>query len=171
MRNGAITLTLLLLAACAARAQEPQKDFTDPVALLKAVARTYATGADTFRMESIAEITTNADLRHEWRKVYQTAIKGRGNLYRIETRSPYGSFIQDSDGTNEWVYQVEGNIYVKRPLPENWPQFSRLAFAGNYEMISAWSMRRSLESVAAGYRHATMLPQETITVEGHSCPS
>jgi len=160
----------LLLATFAAQAQEPPKDFTDPVALLKAVAKTYAAGVDTFRMESIAETTSNADLRHEWRKVYQTAIKGPGNLYRIETRSAYGSFIQDSDGTNEWVYQIEGKMYVKRPLPRDWPQFSKLYFAGNMEVMAAWSMRTSLESVAAGYKHATMLPQETIAVEGHTYP-
>src|SRR5260370_35349922 len=118
MRNGAITLTLLLLAACAARAQEPQKDFTDPVALLKAVARTYATGADTFRMESIAEITTNADLRHERRKVDPTAIQGRGNPYRIATRAPSGSFTQDSDGTTEGVYPAQATREAKPPRPE-----------------------------------------------------
>jgi thiol-disulfide isomerase/thioredoxin len=160
----------LLVALFVAQAQQPQKDFTDPVALLKAVARTYAAGVDTFRMESIEETTSNADLRHEWRKVYRTAIKGPGNLYRIETRSAFGSMIQDSDGTNEWVYQVEGNIYVKRPVPQNWPQFPKLLFGGNNELFSAWSMRSLLEQIAAGYQQATMLPQETITVEGRSYP-
>lgn len=160
----------LFSATFAALAEEPPKDFTDPVALLKAVAKTYAAGVDTFRMEAIEETTSNADLRHEWRKVYRTAIKGPGNLYRIETRSAFGSFIQDSDGTNEWVYQIEGKMYEKRPLPPNWPQFSKLYFGGNMEVMAAWSMRASLESVAAGYRHATMLPQETIEVEGHAYP-
>ena len=75
----------LLIAALAAHAQQPPPTFTDPVALLKAVAGTYAKGADTFRMEAVAETTTNAELRHEWRKVYHTAIKGPGKLYRIET--------------------------------------------------------------------------------------
>jgi thiol-disulfide isomerase/thioredoxin/outer membrane lipoprotein-sorting protein len=160
----------LLPIVCVLQAQEPQKDFTDPVALLKAVAKTYTAGADTFHMEAITEITSNADLHHEWRKVYHTAIKGPGNVYRIETRSPYGSFTQVSDGTNEWVYLVEGRIYVKRPLPENWPQFPRLQFAGSYELSQAWSMRTWLESTAASYKHATMLPQETIDVEGRSYP-
>jgi hypothetical protein len=152
------------------QAQEPHKDFTDPVALLKAVAKTYAAAADTFHMEAITETTSNADLHHEWRKVYHTAIKGPGNLYRIETRSPYGSFIQVSDGVNEWVCLVEGRVYVKRPVPENWPQFPRLQFAGSFELIQAWSMRTWLESTAASYKHPTMLPQETIEVEGRSYP-
>lgn len=78
--------------------------------------------------------------------------------------------IQVSDGTNEWVYQVEGNMYVKRPLPQNWPGFSKLYFGGNNEAMAAWSMRTSLESAAAGYKHAVMLPQETISIDGHSFP-
>jgi thiol-disulfide isomerase/thioredoxin len=158
----------LLLAVFAARAQQSPKDFTDPVALLKAVARTYAAGVDTFRMQSIEEKTSNADLRHEWERIYETAIKGNGNLYRIESRSAYGSFIQVSDGTTEWVYQVEGKMYVKRPLPQDWPQFSRLYFAGNMYAIQAWSMRMSLESLAAGYKQATMLAPETIAIDGHT---
>lgn len=165
-----LRLLPLVLVILAARAQESQKDFTDPVALLKAVARTYAAGADTFHMESIAEITWNADLHHEWRKLYHTAIKGPGNLYRIETRSPFGSFIQDSDGTNEWIYLTEANRYEKHPVPRDWPQFSRLMFAGSNELMNAWSMRTILEELAASYKSATMFPQETITVEGHSYP-
>jgi thiol-disulfide isomerase/thioredoxin len=160
--------SLLLLLTLSVHGQEPPKDFSDPVALLTAVAKNYARGVDTFRMESIAEISSNADLRHEWRKVYQTAIKGPGSLYRIETRSPYGSFVQDFDGVNEWIYQVEGKIYVQRPLPENWPGFSSLFFAGNSEVREAWSMRSSLEFVAAQYKRAVMLPQETITVGDHN---
>lgn len=166
----AFRVPAMLMAIFVAQAQDLQKEFTDPVALLKAVAKTYAVGVDTFRMESVSETTSNADLHHEWRKVYQTAIKGPGNLYRIETRSPFGSMIQDSDGTNEWVYQIEGKMYVKRPLPQNWPEFSKLYFGGNNEVMSAWSMCMSLESTAAGYKEAAMLPQETISIEGHSFP-
>jgi thiol-disulfide isomerase/thioredoxin/outer membrane lipoprotein-sorting protein len=160
----------LLLVVFVMQAQEVQKDFTDPVALLKAVAKTYAAGVDSFHLVSVADITSNAELRHEWRRVYQTAIKGPGNLYRIETRSPYGSWIQESDGTNEWVYQIENKMYVKRPLPRNWPQFSGLYFAGNQEVTLAWSMRRILEGAASGYKSAAMLPQESISLDGHSFP-
>ena len=165
-----LTGPALLIVALVAHAQQPPPEFTDPIALLKAVAKNYAKGADTFRMEAVSETTTNADLRHEWRKVYQTAIKGPRNLYRIETRSAFGSLIQDSDGTNEWVYSIEGNIYVKRPVPENWPQFSRLYFMGNSDAMAAWRMRMTLESFAAGYKEAAMLPEETISIEGRSFP-
>ena len=159
-----VTGPVLLIAALAAHAQQPPPDFTDPVALLKAVAKNYAKGADTFRMEAISETTKNSDLHHEWRKVYQTAVKGPRNLYRIEARTAFGSMIQDSDGANEWVYSVEGNMYMKRPVPENWPQFSSLM--ANIEVMAAWQMRMSLESVAAGYKEAAMLPEQTISIEG-----
>jgi thiol-disulfide isomerase/thioredoxin/outer membrane lipoprotein-sorting protein len=158
------------IAAIVSQAQTTPKDFSDPVELLEDVARTYAMGVDTYRIESITETMWKSELRHEWRKVYQTVIKGPGSLYRVESRSPFGSMIQDSDGTDEWVYQIEGHVYVKRALPENWPEFFHRASGGNGEVVSAWHMRTSLESTAAGYKHAEMLPQETISIEGHSFP-
>ncbi len=101
-------------------------------------------------MEAIEEITSNADLCHEWRKVYRTAIKG------------------PAARTSGCIRSKE--MYEKRPLPRNWPQFSKLIFAGSMEVMDAWSMRTSLESVAAGYIRATMLPQATLEIEAHTYP-
>jgi thiol-disulfide isomerase/thioredoxin/outer membrane lipoprotein-sorting protein len=160
----------LLFIASLAPAQPPQQEFTDPLTLLAAVSETYAANPDSFHVESITETVQNNDLQREWRKVYRTAIKGPGNLYRIETRSPFGSYIQDSDGTNEWVYMVEAKMYVVRPLPQRWPQFPKIMSVGNDELSQAWQMRTWLEAEARGYKHATMLPEETIVVEGRSYP-
>ena len=164
-----LTLPLFFLVAIA-HSQAPKQDLTDPVVLLKAVARTYAAGVDTFHLESITETTQNSELLHERRKVYHTVIKGPGNLYRIETRSPYGSFIQDYDGTNEWVYLIEAKAYVKRPLSPNWPKFQAILSGGSIELWGAWDMRNQLESDAGQYKHATMLPSESIAIEGRSYP-
>jgi thiol-disulfide isomerase/thioredoxin/outer membrane lipoprotein-sorting protein len=161
---------LLVLPVSLARAQSSQPEFTDPLALLRVVSETYAANPDTFHVESITETVSNNDLHREWRKVYRTAIKGPNNLYRIETRSPFGSYIQDSDGKNEWVYLVEADIYVVRPLPQRWPQFPKLMVGGNNEISEAWNMRTFLEAEASGYKRATMLPGETIVVEGKSYP-
>ena len=164
----AIFVLPLLFAVPAAPAQTPQPEFTDPVALLQAVAKTYATETSTFRMESITVSEQNSELQRDWHKVYRTAIKGPGNLYRIETRSPYGSFIQDSDGSYEWVYLIEANTYVKRPLPQKWPQFPLIAMGGNNEVMQAWNTSTWLEGEASSYKHASFLPQEIIVVEGRS---
>ena len=148
MKTGFIVLSLLLSNFPAALTQAPRQEFTDPLALLQAVAKTYAAGADTFHMESIAESTENTELHREWRKVYHTAIKSPGNLYRIETRSPFGSFIQVSDGTDEWVYLVETKMFVKHPLPQDWPQFFRIPVLGSNEISQAWNMRTWLDADA-----------------------
>jgi thiol-disulfide isomerase/thioredoxin len=161
---------LLVLPVSLARAQSSELEFTDPLALLRVVSETYAANPDSFHVESITETIDTNDLRRDWRKVYRTAIKGPGNLYRIETRSPFGSYIQDSDGKNEWVYLVEANIYVVRPLPQRWPQFPKLMVGGNNEISEAWNMRTWLETEASGYKRATMLPGETIVVEGKRYP-
>jgi hypothetical protein len=42
-------------------AQSPQK-FTDPIVLLQQVAKTYAAGTDTFRMEAIEETVRHNEL-------------------------------------------------------------------------------------------------------------
>jgi hypothetical protein len=148
----------------------PAKVFTDPVALLQEVAKSYAGGAETFRMESIEEREQNSELRHEWTKTYRTAMKGAGNLYRIETRSSYSTVTQDSDGVNEWVYLAEAHVYMKHPLPPDWPQFGKMMTMGTMELRNAWEMRTWLESAAARFKHAVMLPEETIIVEGKEFP-
>jgi outer membrane lipoprotein-sorting protein len=164
MRPAHLVLSMLL-SLPVAWAQSSQQ-FTDPLALLGVVSEAYAANPDTFHLESITETVNNNDLQREWRKVYRTAIKGPDNLYHIETRSPFGSYIQDSDGKNEWVYLVEAQMYVVRPVPRLWPQLPKIMNGGNNELSEAWNMRISLEAEARGYKHATMLPEETIVVEG-----
>ncbi|MGD0098188.1 MAG: TlpA disulfide reductase family protein [Terracidiphilus sp.] len=146
------------------------QEFTDPMALLQAVAKNYASAADTFRLESIIDVESSNDLSRNWGRSFQTAIKGPGSQYRIEVRTGYGSLLQVSDGTNEWVYQVESNSYVKRPLPPDWPKFPKawdLAFYGLHE---AWNRRTVLEDEALDYKRATILPEEAIVIDGHRYP-
>jgi thiol-disulfide isomerase/thioredoxin/outer membrane lipoprotein-sorting protein len=169
MRTKRLALALLLAAPLAA-AQSGSKDSAEPLALLATVSETYAANPDTFHMESVAETEIDNDLQREWRKVYRTAIKGPGNLYRIETRSPFGSYTQVSDGKNEWVYLVEAKSYVVRPLPQCWPQFAKVSVAGNSELSQAWEMRTWLEAEARGYKRAVMLPEETLAIAGKSYP-
>lgn len=89
----------LLIAILALQAQEPRKEFTDPVALLKAVAKTYAAGVDTFRMESIAEITSCAApiyLRRFRSGVSRTGVSGE---CWSEPDTPDG--VRNGTGANE----------------------------------------------------------------------
>jgi thiol-disulfide isomerase/thioredoxin len=159
---------VLLLAprVMSAQDQGPPAKFSDPVALLGAVAKNYAAAADTFDIESIAESTQINEYERNWSRMYERATKGPGNLYRIEARTPYGSFIQDSDGTNEWIWLKESGVYVKRPVPQNWPGFPQLPLPGEVELSDAWHLRTWLEARVAGYVRATMLPQQTIRIEG-----
>jgi thiol-disulfide isomerase/thioredoxin len=68
------------------------------------------------------------------------------------------------------VYLIEAKTYVKRPLSTNWPKFQAILSGGSMELRGAWEMRNQLEAEAAQYRHATMLPAETIVIEGRSYP-
>jgi thiol-disulfide isomerase/thioredoxin len=161
-----------LLLAMALAPQTPAQEFTDPKALLGAVANVYAKGADAdeFHLEAVEESVSKSGLEDHRTTVYRTAIQGPGNLYRIEARSPFGSLTQVSDGTTEKVYLSETKMYVEHPVPQNWPGFPRVSLAPVLELRNAWDMRTFLDSAVAKAEHATMLPQETITVGGKSYP-
>jgi thiol-disulfide isomerase/thioredoxin len=162
---------MLLSIPVPSLAQEnPAQESTDPLALLQAVAKNYAGAADTFRLESILDFEMSSDLNHQWNRTYRTAIKGPGSQYRIEVRTGFGSLLQVSDGTNEWVYQVESNSYVKRPLPSDWPKFPQVKDMVFHELSQAWEQRTFLEDEALSYKRATMLPDEAIVIDGHRYP-
>ena len=158
------------VVAATMQAQAPKQGVTDPLTLLQDVAKNYAAATDAFRVESITDNVSTAELRNEWNRTYRVAIKGPGELYRIEARTSMGSYVQVSDGVHEWVYQLETNRYVKRPVPENWPEFPTAMDMGLMELKQAWTVRTWLEDEALEYKSATMLPEETIIIEGHRYP-
>ncbi|HEX3435425.1 MAG TPA: hypothetical protein VHT24_01560 [Pseudacidobacterium sp.] len=165
----ALLATFPLVVAMALAAQTPAQEFSDPRALLDTVAKTYAEGADAFHIEAVEESVRKSELEDDRSTIYRTAIHGPGNLYRIEERSPFGSLTMVSDGTTEKIYLSETKMYVEHPVPQNWPGFPRVySLAG--ELRNAWDMRTFLEWGIAKAEHATMLPQETITVGGKSYP-
>lgn len=167
----ALLATLPLVVAMALAGQTPALEFTDPRALLDAVANTYAEGADAdqFHIEAVEESVSKSELEDDRRTIYRTAIQGGGNLYRIEERSPFGSLTQVSNGTTETIYLSEAKMYVEHPVPQNWPGFPRV-FIPAMELRNAWSMRTLLDSEVAKAEHATMLPPEAITIGGKSYP-
>jgi thiol-disulfide isomerase/thioredoxin/outer membrane lipoprotein-sorting protein len=169
MKYSLLTIAAFVVAAIM-QAQAPKQAFTDPLELLQAVARNYAAATDTFRIESIADNLNTGELQNSWNRTYRIAIQGPGKLYRIEARTSTGSYVQVSDGTYQWLYQVESNHYEKRPVPENWPEFPKVMDMGLMELKQAWTVRTWLEDEALEYKRATMLPEETIIIEGHRYP-
>ena len=55
-------MMVLSIATLSAAQQNAAQEVTDPMALLKAVAKNYASAADTFRLESITDFETSNDL-------------------------------------------------------------------------------------------------------------
>ena len=104
MRLLVFAMMVLSIAPMSAAQEEAAQKFIDPIALLQAVAKNYASASDTFRLESIIDFEMSSDLNHQWSRTYRTAIKGPGTQYRIEVRTGFGSLQQVSDGANEWVY-------------------------------------------------------------------
>ena len=123
--------------------------------------------AATFHIESITESVRTSDLDNDRRKSLTTVIKGPNRRYRIEVRTPSGSWLQDSDGETEWVYLNEAKMYVKRSA-EGGPQFPKVMGMGTMELSNAWQIRTFLDAEAEHTKEATLLPNENITLQGHS---
>jgi thiol-disulfide isomerase/thioredoxin len=165
-----VVWSAILFSAVMTAGQAPQQEFTDPKALLDAVAKNYAEAADVFHIEAIETTVHKNELEDSRSTVYRTAIQGPGNLYRMDTRSPYGSFTQVSDGNTEWIYLTETKKYTERPVPQDWPGFPKVPVAGEMELRTAWDMRPNLEVEAGKAKDPTMLPEETIEINGRSYP-
>lgn len=160
--------TVLFSAAMTSAGQTPKQEFTDPKALLDAVAQNYAGGADGFHLEAIETTVQKSELEDSRSTVYRTAIQGPENLYRIDTRSPYGTYTVVSDGKTEWMYLAETKMYAERPVPQDWPGFPKILMAGQMELRSAWGMRTELELDTGKGQNPTLLPEETISIAGRS---
>jgi thiol-disulfide isomerase/thioredoxin/outer membrane lipoprotein-sorting protein len=163
MRAGAV-VSALLFALAVSPALVAQSEFTDPVELLRAVAKTYAGGVESFHIESVTETVHNSELEQDRQINYDTAIKDPANRYRIESQTPLGNWTLDSDGTSEWLYLAGVKKYMKHQLPDNWPKFPSLP--GSWELANAWAMRPFLEGEVSSYKHATMMLPETIEIAG-----
>jgi thiol-disulfide isomerase/thioredoxin len=160
--------SVLLSAIMTAVGQVPRQEFTDPKALLDAVAKNYAGGADGFHLEAIETTVQKSELEDSRTTIYRTAIQGPGNLYRIDTRSPYGSYTMSSDGTTEWTYLNEAKMYAEHPVPNDWPGLPKAFGVGQLELKNAWDMRTGLEMGVGKAQNPTLLPEETILIAGRN---
>jgi thiol-disulfide isomerase/thioredoxin len=161
---------VLLSAAMTSAGQAPQQEFADPKALLDAVAKNYVGGADGFHLEEIETTVRKSELEDSRTTTYRNAIQGPENHYRIEARTPNGSYTQVSDGTMEWIYLAELKMYVERPVPQNWPGFPKVYSVGQFELRNAWDMRTHLELGMSESENLALLPEETIAIAGRDYP-
>jgi hypothetical protein len=144
---------------------------TPPTAedLLKQVAATYAHPGN-FHIEVIEESVTESELQRQWSKTYRTVVRGTGNRFRIEIRSPFSSWIQVSDGTTESSYWVDAKRYTRHPLTDTKPSQHFMISGVNSEVSNAWDTITFLEPLAADSIHAIGLADETISLNGHTFP-
>jgi thiol-disulfide isomerase/thioredoxin len=163
------TLAVLLIVPTLAHSQTPQPNAPTAEDLLKQVAAAYAHPGN-FHIEVIEESVTTNELERLWSRTYRTAIRGTGNRFRIEIRSPYASWIQVSDGTTESSYWVEAKRHTRHPLTDTKPSQHYMISGVNSEVSNAWNTITFLEPLAADSIHATRLADETISLNGHTFP-
>ncbi len=158
--------TASLASSGVAPAQAGSPEYKDAEALLAAVAKVYATDAPSFHIESTVESEMTQDLSRNWQKSTLSAVKETGGRFRIETHSSLGNWLQVSDGTTEWTYLKDAKAFTKRPA-EGAPHFPQTIGMGIAGLRHAWEIQAFLLADMARAKGATMLPAETIVMEGH----
>jgi thiol-disulfide isomerase/thioredoxin len=158
-------MPLYFILSLALLAQEaPAATPGSGLALLNSVVQRYAQ-AKSYHIEAVKEQTFTEDLSRTWEKVYMTAIVAPGEKYRYEARSRSGSAMQLSDGTFDWEYLVDEQLYT-RTSAQSGPE-RRPTLEEEMALLEARRMVNQIGAITAPLRSASSLPDEPVTIDGH----
>jgi thiol-disulfide isomerase/thioredoxin len=107
-----IQLKLVLLAIFLTGDAHGQEQ-PDAASLLKAASHNYSQ-AKQYHIEVRLSEESKSDLSGNWSNSFQTAIVGPDGRYRFEARGAGNSWLQVSNGTNEWIYNATTQEYVQK---------------------------------------------------------
>ena len=157
---------LIIFVASVLPAQEspPLSSLPGALYLLKQVSQKYA-DAQSYRIEAIEEQTSQNDLHHEWRKTVMTAVVAPGDRHRYEGQSGFGSAVIVSDGKTAWSYHLHERLYTQTPAGHE-RGGPRMLEPEEEGVRRAQGLRPYLSHIADNLKSATLLPEETITVNG-----
>ncbi len=142
--------------------------------ILQQVSQRYA-DAKSYHIEMVQERTISGDLAHRWSKGFYSAAEAPGNRYRFSGKTDRGSGLMVANGKTQWAYQIESNQYTEKPAAEKPASTdSELEMPELLEysadLYLARDMAESLKKLAKSYKSAAKLPDETLTLDGHSIP-
>jgi thiol-disulfide isomerase/thioredoxin/outer membrane lipoprotein-sorting protein len=158
---------VLLVSLAISQATSNSSTATDALALLNEVSQHYA-DAKGYHIEAVEERTSSNELSHDWQKTLVTAIVMPGGRYRFEGRSGSGSAIAVSDGTTRWMYHLDEHLYTQHPVSGTVSDKPRLILQEEEPLETAQRLVKSIVRLAPRLKSATMLPQETIPVNGQN---
>jgi thiol-disulfide isomerase/thioredoxin len=159
-------LTILLLAFQLSQVRPPDPPAVDALALLTEVGQRYA-DAKSYHIEAVQERTSSNDLSRSWQKSLLSAVAAPGGRYRYEGRSNLGTAVLVSDGTTQWNYHSEAHQYTQQPAMRT-PESHRVILQGETAAEDAKYLADRIIHLAKGLKSATLLPEETISMNGHT---
>jgi thiol-disulfide isomerase/thioredoxin len=158
---------IVLISLIAAQAAPQSSSTVDALALLNEVSQRYA-DAKAYHIEAVEERTSSNELRRSWQKQLLTAIVMPGGRYRYEGRSGFGSAILVSDGTTKWAYHLHEQLYTQQPVSSTDSEKRRIISQEEYPTQAAKLLVDDLARLSKRLKSATALPDETISMNGHS---
>lgn len=167
MRRCILSLCGLICVACVLLTLPASFADQDGLALLKQTGQRY-TAAKTYEIKRVEETVTTTPLSRDWEKTITTAIQGTGNRFRFETQTPSGSSVRVSDGKTETVYHPEDHQYTQHPASADGPSVGKGMIVGA-DLVEFHAIKEigTLAGLADEYTAAQLLPDATITLDGH----
>lgn len=166
MRKFGLVLCLSICVCCVLLPLPISFAAQDGFALLKQACQRYA-AAKTYEIKTIEESTTTTALSREWQKTITTAIQGNGDRFRFETQSSSGSSIRVSDGKTETIYHPEDHEYTQHAVSADGPSVGQAIFGVDLVEFHAIRAAKGLAGLADEYIAAQLLPDATMTLDGH----
>ncbi len=144
-----------------ANGQEKQ----DPGSLLQAVSHKYSQ-ARYYHIEAIVSEELKGESSGNWSNSFQTAWVAPGGRYRFSVREPHISWLQVSDGKNEWVYKETAREYVKRPTPADGKpsQFGKTWSNDEELLIDAHDIPEHVMGEIGSLRDPRLVGSEVLTI-------
>jgi thiol-disulfide isomerase/thioredoxin len=139
----------------------------DALALLNQVSQRYA-DAKSYHIEAIQEETSGNELQHSWQKTLLTAVVAPSGRYRYEGRSGYGAAVVVSDGATQWIYHLYEHLYTQHSAPIKYPTSGAIIPHEEESAMTAADIKDEMAGRAHRLKSATLLPDETIVVDGNS---
>jgi len=169
VRMAALIVFSFTLASSGTEAQEQAVDANAEKMgfILQQAAEAYAK-ADRIQFQAIEQQSHNSPLSADWQEIYLSLKRESLTKFRIEVRSTWGSYLQVSDGTTEWIQSINGDQYVERPVSLDGPFFMPAAIGGSSFLRTAWTLPIWLEMLVTHRKGSHLLPDEELQFSGEA---
>ncbi|MFZ0706848.1 MAG: redoxin domain-containing protein [Candidatus Korobacteraceae bacterium] len=142
---------------------------SDALAILREVTQKYA-DAKSYHIEATEEFIRSNELGRDWRKRILSIRVAPDHRYRYEGHGAFGSALLVSDGKTSWIYHYDEKLFAEKPVGADIDLGNSIDMQED-ALSQAKSLRKVLADAAKELRSASLLPEESVSIDGtpHRC--